>query len=283
MKNPIFFLALFLVIGSCNSVKVPTTLGDSSNASSFGYHPVDPLPVWVENLGGKTTDYATLLGAMPDETIRLAIAEVTNEGVLNFGTSSIGMAHHNYVVILDYIKYSTDYFNVKYDQDGSGEFSILRRYKKSEIENSYELNKIQTRDDDSIVGEGDAVVPVYVGVGLRLTASITVNKNGVDLGNLFAIGAQASSNKIAGTLTVQTLGISGDNISSIIPMPSEINPTTIQNAILALGTIKAKLYDDQTVITPRVVGVYNYLGGSSKTINKFVSAMLIERPKLTVN
>lgn len=262
-------------------MKVPTTLGDSSNASSFGYHPVDPLPVWVENLGNKTIDYSTLLGAMPDETIRLAIAEVTNEGVLNFGTSSIGMAHHNYVVILDYIKYSTDFFRVEYDQGGSGEFSILRRYKKSDVENSYEPN-IPLGDDDSIVDEGDAVVPVYVGVGLRLTASITVNKNGVDLGNLFAIGAQASSNKIAGTLTVQTLGISGDNISSIIPMPSEINPTTIQNAILAMGTIKAKLYDDQTVITPRVVGVYNYLGGSSKTINKFVSAMLIERPKLMV-
>lgn len=256
-------------------MKVPTTLGDSSNASSFGYHPVDPLPVWVENLGQKTIDYSTLLGAMPDETIRLAIAEVTNEGVLNFGTSSIGVAHHNYVVILDYIKYSTDFFRVEYLNDEGTDFSVLPRYEKSEIENSY---------DPIIrsVNEGDAVVPVYVGVGLRLTASITVNKNGVDLGNLFSIGAQASSNKIAGTLTVQTLGISGDNISSIIPMPSEINPTTIQNAILAMGTIKAKLYDDQTVITPRVVGVYNNLGGSSKTINKFVSSMLIERPKLTV-
>ena len=65
-------------------------------------------------------------------------------------------------------------------------------------------------------------------------------------------------------------------------MPSEINPTTIQNAILALGTIKAKLYDPNTVITPRAVGVYNYIGGSSKTINKFVSSILIERPKLSI-
>ncbi|TFV94687.1 hypothetical protein E4S40_11810 [Algoriphagus kandeliae] len=275
MKKTLFLFVSLIAFGSCNSVKVPTTLGDSSNASSFGYHPVDPLPVWVENLGQKTIDYSTLLGAMPDETIRLAIAEVTNEGVLNFGTSSIGVAHHNYVVILDYIKYSTDFFRVEYRNEDGTDFSVLPRYEKSEIENSY---------DPIIrsVNEGDAVVPVYVGVGLRLTASITVNKNGVDLGNLFSIGAQASSNKIAGTLTVQTLGISGDNISSIIPMPSEINPTTIQNAILAMGTIKAKLYDDQTVITPRVVGVYNYLGGSSRTINKFVSSMLIERPKLTV-
>ncbi|MCS5490363.1 hypothetical protein [Algoriphagus limi] len=275
MKKTLFLFVSLIAFGSCNSVKVPTTLGDSSNASSFGYHPVDPLPVWVENLGQKTIDYSTLLGAMPDETIRLAIAEVTNEGVLNFGTSSIGVAHHNYVVILDYIKYSTDFFRVEYTNQDGTDFSVLPRYEKSEIENSY---------DPIIrsVNEGDAVVPVYVGVGLRLTASITVNKNGVDLGNLFSIGAQASSNKIAGTLTVQTLGISGDNISSIIPMPSEINPTTIQNAILAMGTIKAKLYDDQTVITPRVVGVYNNLGGSSRTINKFVSSMLIERPKLTV-
>lgn len=275
MKQTVFLLTLLIVFVSCNSAKIPTTLGDSSNASSYGYHPIDPLPVWTENMEKKPINNSILLSSMPDETIRLAIAEVTQDGALKFGTTSIGVANHSYVVILDYIKYSTDFFRVEFDKENESEFTVLPRYEKSNVENSY---------DPIIrsVNEGDAVVPVYVGVGLRLTASFTANKNGVDLGNLFSIGAQASSNKIAGTLTVQTLGISGDNISSIIPMPSEINPTTIQNAILALGTIKAKLYDEKTVITPRAVGVYNYIGGSSKTINKFVSSILMERPKLTI-
>lgn len=275
MKQTLSFITLLIVIVGCNSTRIPTTLGDSSNASSYGYHPIDPLPAWIENKEERNLDNSTILGAMSDETIRLAIGEVTAEGTLKFGTTSVGKAHHSYVVILDYIKYSTDFFRVEYDQGNPSEFTVLPRYEKSNVENFYDPI-IRT------VEEGDAVVPVYVGVGLRLTASFTANKNGVDLGNLFAISAQASSNQITGTLTVQTLGISGDNISSVIPMPSEINPTTIQNAILALGTIKAKLYDEKTIITPRAVGVYNYIGGSSKTINKFVSSILKERPKLTV-
>jgi len=275
MKYNLLFLALITGFFSCNSVKLPTTLGDTSNSGSYGYHPIDPLPVWTENKNKKVITNSILLSSMPDETIRLAIAEVSSDGVLKFGTTSIGRANKSYVVILDYIKYSTDFFRVEIDKVNETEFTVLPRYEPSEIENSYEPI-IRAGD------EGDAVVPVYVGVGLRLTASITVNKNEVDLGNLFAIGAQASANEITGTLTVQTLGISGENISSIIPMPSEINPTTIQNAILALGTIKAKLYDEKTEITPRAVGVYNSIGGSVKTINKFISSILIERPKLSI-
>ena len=272
MKLNAIYLALLIGFCSCNTIKTPTTLGDPSNANSYGYHPMDPLPAWIENKTEKPISNAILLASMPDETIRLAIAEVTLDGVLNFGTMSVGMAHHNYVVILDYIKYSTDFFPVELDKNDPQEFKILPRYEL----NSYD-------DNTNSVSQGDAVVPVYVGVGLRLTANVTVNKDGVDLGNLFAIGAQASAKAITGTLTVQTLGISGENISAIIPMPSEINPTTIQNAILALGTIKAKLYDDKTVVTPRVVGVYNNIGGSAKTINRFISSILTQKPKFAVN
>ncbi len=64
-------------------------------------------------------------------------------------------------------------------------------------------------------------------------------------------------------------------------MPSEINTTTIQNAILALGTIKAKIYEDNTTITPRVVGVYNNIGGSTEVINGFISSIL-QKPKILV-
>lgn len=57
-------------------------------------------------------------------------------------------------------------------------------------------------------------------------------------------------------------------------MPSEINTTTIQNAILALGAIKTKIYENDIQITPRVVGVYNTVGGGQKTINSFIGNFL---------
>lgn len=60
--------------------------------------------------------------------------------------------------------------------------------------------------------------------------------------------------KVTYPLIVQTLGISGKQISSAIPIPDKINESTIQNAITALATIKSKLYDSETNIKPQVVG-----------------------------
>jgi hypothetical protein len=68
-------------------------------------------------------------------------------------------------------------------------------------------------------------------------------------------------------MVVQSLGLSGKNISALLPMPSEISQTTIMNAVTAMASIKAKIYDDGTDVNPRVVGVYNTLGGDERVIN----------------
>lgn len=249
-----------LILTNCGTVsKLPKTQGDPLNVNSYGYHPLDPLPVELEVDTANPLTNSRLLKAMPDETIRLAIGQVISTGGLKFTTASAGYEGNSYVVVLDYIKFNTNSFNVKVDRSNG------RATKANVLEQSSQ--------------EGDAIIPLYIGVGLRLTANITINKGQVDLGNLFAIGAQAASQRISGTLTVQTLGISGENISAVIPMPSEINTTTIQNAILALGMIKAKIYEDNTTITPRVVGVYNNIGGSTEVINGFISSIL-QKPKI---
>lgn len=258
MKKQIFITGLMVILLSgCATWKVPRTIGDPRNANTYGYHPLDPLPIKVEYLNeDQPISNIRILNALPDETMRLAIGQVNSQGGVTFSSASVGYEGSSYVVILDYIKFNTNSFGVKLDTSGTD------RYGK-------ELKASLTNSDNP-----DVIVPVYVGVGLRLTANITVNKGKVNLGNLFALGLEANSEKISGTLVVQTLGVSGENISSIIPMPSEINPTTIQNAIMALATIKSNLYDEKTIITPRVVGVYNNLGGGTETINGFISSML---------
>lgn len=259
LNNPWCYLFIALIFTSCATIKVPITLGDPANANSYGYHPLDPLPVKIDAVGDKPMTNARLLNSMPDETMRLAIGQISKSGGLKFTTATAGYEGNSYVVILDYVKFNTNSFNVKLEKEN--------------------VNEMKATLLSDTAQNADVVVPVYIGVGLRLTANITVNKGQVDLGNLFAIGAQAAAQKITGTLTVQTLGISGESISAAIPMPSEINATTIQNAILALGTIKAKLYEDKTLVTPRVVGVYNNLGGNAETINGFISSIL-QKPKI---
>ena len=251
MKALLAVCTLLVVSGCATNFPVPDTLGDPKNANTYGYHPLDPLPI---NLSSGT---AKPLDLLPDETMRLAVGTVSGDGGISFGPAKIGVEGKNYVVVLDYIKFGTDSLPVVLTpKDALG-------------------NKSATLA--ATPAEANAIVPVYIGVGLRLTANIYVKKGNVDLGSLFALGVSAKAGQVSGTLVIQTLGVSGPEISGLIPMPGEISESTIQNAILSLASIKAKMYDTKTSISPRVVGVYNTLGGGEATINGFISSML-ERP-----
>lgn len=246
---------IILLLGGCASWSIPATPGDPTLAQSFGYTPIDSLPV---NIFPADATREQKLQALPDETMRLAIGQVDRNVGVSFGPATAGVAGNSYVVILDYTKFTTQSFGVK----------------KSPSENE-ELSITVTTDVDA--EDVNFVVPVYVGVGLRLTAHVTVKEGTVDLGNLFALGVAAQSKQISGTLVIQSLGLSGEGVSPLIPIPSEINPTTVQNALMAIGAIKAKIYDGNITVVPRVVGVYNNLGGGQETINGFISTIL-QRP-----
>ena len=256
-------LGAALLVGCASLGKPPATPGDARGAPAYGYTPIDPLPVVVVARTKPPTN-AALLAALPDETMRLAIGEVSGKGAIAYGPAKIGYAGSSYVAILDYVKFDTRSLGFKTSPAIDAQPA-----------------KLSLLPDDAPVTP-DAIVPTYVGVGLRLTASITVNQGSVDLGNLLAIGVAAEAKRAAGTLVIQTLGITGPGISSALPLPSEINTTTIQNALIALGTIKAKLYDNATTITPQVVGVYNNVGGGQDVVNGFISAILEHPLRLEV-
>lgn len=269
----IHFLALLSIIfyscGLTKKIDTPLTQGDPQNAVTYGYQPIDPLPVIVK-MQTDNNDTVTLrtsqpipdknkriMASLPDETMRLAIGQIDGKGNVSFATAKLGYAGSSYIVILDYIKFDTKSLPVLVKTDS--------------------LNKIQDfKSAFDYNTKPDAIIPVYVGVGLRFTATITVNEGSVDLGNLFALGLAAESKKVTGTLIIQTLGISGKDISTLIPMPSQINTTTIQNAIMSLASIKAKIYDEGAELNPRVVGFYNNIGGGQTTVQKFITSVLIQ-------
>lgn len=254
MRNAraVILLSATALISGCSTWTAPATLGDPVSAPSYGYNPIDSLPVTVYP---PHADRDQKLQALPDETMRLAIGQVNAKTGVTFGPATAGLAGNSYVVILDYTKFTTKSFGVK----------------KTPLEGDG-VSLSVTKDPNP-----DFVVPVYVGVGLRLTANVSVKEGSIDLGNLFALGAAGQAKQISGTLVIQTLGLSGEGVSALIPIPGEINPTTIQNALMAIGAIKAKLYDGNITVVPRVVGVYNNIGGGQSTINGFVSTIL-EKP-----
>ena len=88
---------------------------------------------------------------------------------------------------------------------------------------------------------------------------------------------EAEANNLRGSLTVQTLGVNGQAISAALPIQSELNRTTAQNAIVAVGSIKALLYENGTVVNPRVVGMYLPFPGGKPLVNAIISELSKKR------
>jgi hypothetical protein len=252
--------------------KTPIETGQAMQeaSSSWGYYPIEPLPVyfWCKSEDGKYENYKEYVGDvessevlefLPDEAMRIAIGEVKKDGSIAYGPAKAGIKGHTYVMVLDYTKFTVDYLN--YYADGScPSYSELKAADPSKMPRDKMGQPLQ--------------VPFYIGVGLRLTANFIVNEGSIDLGNLVALGAAAQAKQVSGTMVVQALGITGPSISLLIPMPNEINATTIQHSLVSLGAIKAKIYEKGTKVTPSVLGLYNTPGGGRETITRLISCVL---------
>lgn len=213
------------------------------------------------------------MDALPDNAVRIAIQSVSGKAGLTLGPAVIGTSGSQYRVVLDYG--NVDTANMRFVLRGDGDLLTRIGQKEPDLA-GVSLQRVP--DNAAVPFDAEViVVPVYVGVGLRLTALVDVKKGSINLASLGAIAAAAEADQVAGTLTVQTLGVSGPQVSSTLPLPSELNSTTVQNAIQSLGAIKAIIYDKDTSVTPRVTGIYNPLPSSDpRLINAMVSQLAAE-------
>jgi hypothetical protein len=113
------------------------------------------------------------------------------------------------------------------------------------------LDYAKFRDD--AMGEKD--IPVRVGVGIRIVADITTVKSDIDLGSIFAIAFAAKAGYLKGQIEVLKIGLDSPSLSLVLPPPTEINDTSLQNALQAVASIRAKLYDSDTKLTPHILAV----------------------------
>ncbi len=292
MKKFIFLLPLILSIG-CKAIKDNSNLEKLNERANNvltvmkGYQPIDPIQLIVEK-ENDTLCYKSIISEFPNEATRVAVGKVNQSGSLTFGPFNIATSGETYSVIIDYIKYITTaiparfsekHKTEKYKKYAENNYTFLKENETDTLTIPEKLKSMNVllsdytlttnygsvsefnvelksptqnlRSDKAL--KHDIKIPVYVGVGLRIQASVTVLKDSVNLGSLYGLGVAASQNKLSGTLVIQSLGISGENISPIIPIPDRINESTIQTAMQSLATIKSKIYDNKTKITPQVV------------------------------
>lgn len=278
-------LGAMVILGGCAAKVPPRTAGEE--ASGYTYVPVDPFPVEAVPGVGCPVDnqetlppYRPLLESLPDNAVRMLVEQFDASGKVTFGPSELGAKHESYRVTVDYI--SADTINLPVwiartmKETGTGDIAYVELteppgddYKPSS--EAFEISR------DKPAANADQFVkyniPVYVGVGLRLTANVRVIGADANISGIGIIGAEAEANRLDGSLIVQTLGVNGESVTAALPIQSELNRTTAQNAIVAVGSIKALLYADDTLTYPRVVGLYLPIPGGKPLVNALISEL----------
>ncbi len=160
-----------------------------------------------------------VLKTLVNETVLVVVAELTNDGSLSYGPAKLSRKNSQYLVTMDYMKYTT-------------------------------------------VGLSDTAGPgarlagtARLGVGLRIRASITSKTDNVNLADLFSIGLAAQRGQLFGTMAIEVIGIQSPEVTATIPLPSEISRSSIQAAMQAMATIKSKIHDPDTWLTPQITAV----------------------------
>jgi hypothetical protein len=227
---------------------------------------------------------AQLLEALPDNAVRMLVESFDASGSITYGASKAGVQYQNYRVTVDYI--NADTINVP--------VWLAKAMWNTTRNQSEWINPISSPSADYQVGseaysvsrdpptEKDSPlqpynIPVYIGIGLRVSANVYVTGVTANISGIGVIGAEAEANHLSGSLIVQTLGVNGKSVAAALPIQSELNRTTAQNAITAVASIKALLYEDETAKAPRVVGLYLPFNGGQPLVNALISALSTKR------
>lgn len=292
MIRIILTLLIAYELAGCATPAVKT-LGEKS--SGFTYVPVNPIP--VDDVGmcqsdSKMQANLRILKYLPDNTVRMLIQQVDVSGNIAYGVSKANTAKGLYKVTVDYIDADTVSFPLWIYETRKLKTEFIGADKK-DLEyvipfTSYDNNKYvpgseiyyatRTKPKNVVNEVGDDfvseyIVPIYVGIGLRAIANVDVIKADANISGLGIIGAEAETQSLKGSLVVQTLGVNGKSIAAAMPIQSELNRTTAQNAIVAVGTIKALLYAEGTTISPRVVGLYLPFPANVALVNSIISQL----------
>jgi hypothetical protein len=276
--------------GTTDPLGRPPTPGEGE--SGYTYIPIDPFPVHALLTAsckswGDAKKVPPLLDSLPDNAVRMLVERFDSSGGVTYGASKVKASGDVYRVTVDYINADTINVQVwitkRMRRAVSGEYEVVDLYstplgleagsEQYEVTRTPPLASTKGITTSGGRSASEFNIPVYVGVGLRVAANVTVIAGDANISGLGVIGAEAEVNKLRGSLIVQTLGVNGKSVASALPIQNELNRTTAQNAIVAVGSIKALLYADETVKSPRVVGMYLPFPGGKPLVNALISEL----------
>lgn len=214
-----------VVVSGCASLPTNFYLPETEYKGFISIDPVEyPHEIEVYDTRGymqvkniRALEKDEVLKALSNETVLVVVREMAADGSVTFGPAQLSKKHSQYFVTMDYMKFTT------------------------------------VAIQDPLVRELRGTA--RLGVGLRIVARITSHSDGVNLGDLISIGVAAQRRQVSGSLSVEIIGISSSEVTATLPLPSEISTASIQAALQAMATIKSKIYDTDTRLSPKVMAV----------------------------
>jgi hypothetical protein len=176
-------------------------------------------------------DY-TYLSSFPNLVSSVTLYQVDKDGSLSLIGNSLSVKNSTYIVIYDYTQTQT----------------------------------IQVNDTNNKIS-----YYALIGVSVRMVARVTTKAAGLNLTNLFGLGMAANNKKVEGSLEVRANGINSLQINSLIPVTTDLSPSSISNALQAVATIKSHIYDKETKITPQFLAFSAIANDKTKTKFDFKS------------
>lgn len=201
----------------------------SPNIEFFDNSPDNPVERKIVTKNWAELEHKQIMNLLSNTRAEISVSKIDSEGKITYLPGSLTKEKGNYKVIMDYTNYIVD----------------------DVIDPSDTVTKEVIGPSTKPYKIGD----VRVGVGLRLTANITTNKNNVNLGGLMALGLAAKSNKVQGYMHVDTIGIRLKGNSGIILSNTTIDESSILKTVETLAIMQSKIADETTHLDPQVIWV----------------------------
>ena len=239
---------MMAIVVAVSAISACVTIPDNKVISEnyLDYQPISPIPASKVKVYDKASNSETevfwesLTGVtdkrslLPIQSAQIYVNSYEVSGKASYLVSSISAKKGSYKVTMDYMKYR--------------------------VEDVYDESGIH-------IGSG------RVGVGLRIKALVVTNKAKLNLGSLSVIGLEASRGNLSGGISVDIVGIDSASVTDLIPLTSEINQTSIQSALQALASIKAKLWGKNVKITPHLLAFYQKEPNKEEEIRNQISSV----------
>ena len=237
-----------VLIAACTTTTQSTesllSIAQLGEAKSNGFIPVEPYNAQTTvkvNRNGTLRDVdlrllskSELLAQFNNTRSKITVSKVDSSGKLTYLTGSLTGEKGKYIAVMDFSNFFVD----------------------------------SLHDD-----QGNRIGDARVGIGLRLIANVETKKRGLDLGSILKIGLAASKNELNGSIEVRAIGITSQEILSLLPgILASIDESSIQSALEAMAAVKAKIYETDTTVGAQIVAVKL----DDTFVNKKVTAEMLQ-------